>query len=211
MKPSRILSAAVLGLALSAHAGAPAAPQTTSGEIILEQRTTITLGPNGQPAGTRREMRARMRAENGVVWSTLLGSKWQVSKGNDYRIVNPRSTSTVGQVMRDGPPPVPELYGDTLLPLDSGLLGKKVEDGVTIAGEWATYQFGPTASRPAWVERSETWFRVDTSPKGKRVPRLHRRSTSSPYELSTVDYFYMQTERLHASLFEMPSDRDEAQ
>jgi hypothetical protein len=186
-------------LALAAQANDPPAPQTTSGEIILEQLTRVDFGPNGQPITTKRSMRVRMRAENGMEWSTLPTAKWQLSKGNDFTIINPLNWHQ-GAARRTGDP-APEPAGETLQQLANGIIGKKVEDGVAIAGEWATYQLGPTRERPAWVERMESWYRADKGPDGKPVVRLHRRLVTSPYKRETVDYFYVESTRLHSSLF----------
>jgi hypothetical protein len=204
----QLLALSIIALALSAHADAPPTPpaaKATAGEIVMEQQTRTEFAPNGQPTRTKSSVQVTMRAENGVVWSMIPGWKWQISKGTELKVVNPRTTRTADEA-RANPPRMPDTYGFTsqiLRPIDSGMIGKKVEDDVTIAGEWATYQRGPTSDRPAWTEKWEKWFRVDKGPDGKSVIRSHRLVTTSIYETTTIDYFYFQSTRLHEALFDM--------
>jgi hypothetical protein len=189
----------ILGMCAALSAQANPQQPLEQGEIILEQYTRVKL-EDGKPVKTQRGMKVKMRDPNGVVWELLPTAQWTLTKGDEFAVVDPMKWNQ-GPTIMPGDPPREESGHDTKKLIDHALLGKKVEDGITIAGEWQTYQLGPTRTRAAWVERIEMWWRADRRDDGTMQPRVHRKIRTSPYEKYTLDVFYLATDRLHPSLF----------
>jgi hypothetical protein len=187
-----------LALALVVQAEPEVKPQPAPGEIILVQFTYVEL-KDGKPVRTNRGMEVHMRDPNGVTWRLNPMASWALRTGDNTTSIDP---------MRFNGPRLPGQARDMEAlgfaprrPLDHGFFDKRVEDGVVIAGEWGTSEMGPTRTKARWVERRESWWRADTTPNGEKKIRIHRTVVESPYRKETRDYFYLQTTRLHPSLF----------
>jgi hypothetical protein len=191
---------AVFGCAaLGVHAADdPQAPKILP-ELVVEMITITKLGPDGKQVGGRtRQTRTMLHDGKGATWSTLIGAEYTLQKGNDFWHLNPNAMSQVGRKREKPGDPIdvgPTRSSGT--PIRSGVLGKKVEEGVTIAGEWNEYPM-----RDGGVERREIWWRGDTDAAGRPVLRIHHLVSTSPTRITRKDYWYIQTERIHPDYFD---------
>jgi hypothetical protein len=190
-----------LAMALSVHAEPEVNPQpAVPGEIILTQYTRVDL-KDGKPIKTSRYMDVKMRDPNGVRWNLNPTASWSLSTRG--------TTTPIDHMKWNGAPswrtgdPIPidmDLHGAAPRKnLDHAIIGKRTEDGIDIVGEWSTFEMGPTKTKARWIERRETWWRAAAS--GEKKIRKHRSIVESPYRKEITDYFYVQSTRLHPSLF----------
>jgi hypothetical protein len=186
-------------LALSAHAE-PLAPMAAPGEIIFEQHTFVEKTDRG-PLTTRYfQVKMRLDGTDRVV-TTPFGNPWKITDHAEKWSVEADASITVHATPERIDPPVRPLCRGVVPRLDEGVLGKRVEDGVTITGEWHTRECPADATYPAFTEREETWYRIDEV-NGQKILRPHRREVTSQYMHRRVDYLYVKSSRLHKSLFD---------
>ena len=114
------------------------APMATAGEIIIEQHTHVMMGTKGSI--TQRYMTVKMKMKgNERTISTLPGSKWSINTSEGSVKEEPRVSSRVTRERG--------FQYEACQPrrrIDGAMIGNRTEDGVKIAGEWATFECGPT-------------------------------------------------------------------
>ena len=182
----------------SLSVGAADEPKVTP-ELVIEMITTTRLGPDGKQVGGRiRQMRTMMSDGKGAIWSTLIGAEYTLQKGSEFWHLNPNDMANVGKPRQRGPIDLTPTTSRRS-PIRSGVLGKKVEEGITIAGEWNEYA---TTDGGPGVERREIWWRGDLGGAGQPVMRIHRLVSTSPTRITKKDYWYIRTDRIHPEMFD---------
>jgi hypothetical protein len=196
MRKSIVLFAVLIALSPVQAADTLPAPQAGEGQIILKQYTRVALGTSGTT--TMRHFTVTMRV-NGTdrILSTPQDIRWQLTEGDWHVMESPLIDTTTFSARGMGP--YQQCKGRRRL--DGASLGKRLEDGVNVVGEWMNVECNATAERPSWIERNENWSRIDVV-NGQKMLRPHRREVKSQYEHKRIDYTYLSTSRLHLSLFD---------
>ena len=189
----KIIAIVILSLAVGAQAGSTKKQESSKGLFQMMQRTVVQLGSKGEPIATSREIRLDMKDGRGNFWATPDGFTYNVTdaQGRSQR-VNPLlgKQPSSGLDLPDGE------YSGTAI--ESGILPKQTQDGQTVTGMWYVYEVPVTGGMRR--ERREDWFTI-VNIDGKPRMRRHRTLVTSSTIRETVDYWYMESERFHPSLF----------
>ena len=196
----KIITILIATLALTAQAETAKSTPKPKGLLRMMQRTTVYLDGKGNPIETKRDIQFSLADGKGNTLQTPIGLVYELNGADGKRHnVNPILRETLTEARGQSAPPRPYSEG-TFKSRKHGFFPKRMEEGQEVAGTWFVIDFPASETSPARTERHENWV-VVAMVDGHRRLRKYRDVIESDRMRETVDYWYMESDRFHPSLF----------